>query len=192
MHTAAKEALTLGVFLAAILASNYALSGLPNVKLFDLFVFVAGYSLGLRRGALVAIVGWFVYGQSNPWGYAQPSLLVTLMGSEVGYALAGALLARILPPGRVRLGPSIGWLGFAAAGLTATVVFDLVTNIYTGFFWAGVAGSADIASWVRLSLFHPASLAFAAIHLSSNVIFFTAFGPPLTRAVDSAQTRWGR
>ncbi|MCH8331075.1 MAG: hypothetical protein IH946_06810, partial [Bacteroidetes bacterium] len=73
-----------GLFVAAILGSNYALIGLPNVKLFDLLVFVAGYTLGLRRGATVAVAAGLVYGQANPWGYAQPSLLATLMGAEVG------------------------------------------------------------------------------------------------------------
>ena len=55
-----REVLAPGLFLAAILGTNYALSALPNVKLFDLLVFVAGYTLGVRRGATVAVGAWFV------------------------------------------------------------------------------------------------------------------------------------
>jgi len=50
----ARELLAPGAFVLAILATNYAFAGLPNVKLFDLLVFVAGYTLGLRRGLIVA------------------------------------------------------------------------------------------------------------------------------------------
>lgn len=179
-----------GAFLAAILASNYALAALPNVKLFDLLVFAAGYTLGVRRGATVAVGAWFVYGQANPWGYAQPSLLATLMASEVGYAVAGALLARVLPAAGVRLAPSLSWVGFAAAAVAATLFYDIATNVYTGVFWAGLAGSSDTLAWVRVSLLNPGALFFAAVHLSANVIFFTAFGPPLVKVASAARRRW--
>ena len=186
-----RELLAPGAFLTAILVSNYALAALPNVKLFDLLVFAAGYTLGLRRGATVAVAGWFIYGQANPWGYASPALLATLMASEVGYAVAGALLARVLPAAKVRLAPSRGWVGFAAAAVAATLLYDMATNVYTGVFWAGLAGSRDTMAWVWVSLFNPGALLFAAVHLSSNVIFFTAFGPPLVRAGSAARKRWG-
>ena len=105
-RSVARGLLAPSLFVVAILATNYALSGLPNVKLFDLLVFAAGYSLGLRRGALVAVTAWLVYGNVNPWGVAQAPLLLTLMGAEVGYAVAGALVRRFVAPDAVRLGPS--------------------------------------------------------------------------------------
>ena len=45
------EAGAILAFVAAILATNIALTSFPNVKLFDLMVFLAGYALGLRRGS---------------------------------------------------------------------------------------------------------------------------------------------
>ncbi len=186
-----REVLAPSLFLAAILGSNYALSALPNVKLFDLLVFVAGYTLGIRRGATVAVAAWLVYGQANPWGYAQPALLATLMGAEVGYAIAGTVVRRLVPPDRVRLQPSAGWLAFAAAALVATVAYDAATNVYTGLFWAGLAGADDRAAWIWVALFNPGALFFTAVHLTSNLVFFTAFGPPLVRAAGDARSRFG-
>ncbi len=103
-----REALVPGAVVVAILLSNYAMAGLPNVKLFDLLVFVAGYTLGFRRGATVAVAAWLVYGQLNPWGATHSMLLATVMGSEVAYAAAGALAHRWLKPEDVRLRPSAG------------------------------------------------------------------------------------
>ena len=77
-----RELLAPGAFVGLILASNYALAALPNVKLFDLLVFVGGYALGLRRGITVAAVAWLIYGNVNPWGVAHPQLLVVLIASE--------------------------------------------------------------------------------------------------------------
>ena len=90
-----REALAPGTFVALILASNYALASMPNVKLFDLLVFVAGYTLGLRRGITVAVAAWLVYGQISPWGVAQPQLLATLMVSEALFAGAGVAAQEI-------------------------------------------------------------------------------------------------
>ena len=170
-------------FVGAILASNYALAAIPNVKLFDLLVFVAGYTLGVRRGATVAVAAWFVYGQANPFGYAPAPLLVTLMAAEIGYAAAGAVVRRFLPPERVRLGPGLAWAAFACAALAATIAYDAATNAYTGVVWAGLAGSgASVSSWVWMALTNPGALFFMAAHAGSNLVFFTLFGPPLSLA----------
>ncbi len=170
-------------FVVAILASNYALAAIPNVKLFDLLVFVAGYALGVRRGATVAVAAWFVYGQVNPFGYAPAPLLVTLMAAEVGYAAAGAVVRRFMPPKRVRLGPGLAWAAFACAALASTVAYDVATNVYTGIFWAGLAGSgASTSAWVWTALSNPGALFFMTAHVGSNLVFFTLFGPPLVLA----------
>jgi hypothetical protein len=187
---AVREVLAPGLFIAAILGTNYALSALPNVKLFDLLVFVAGYTLGVRRGATVAVAAWLVYGQANPWGYAEPTLLATLMGAEVGYAIAGAVVRRLVPASSVRLRPSAGWMAFAGAAAVSTVAYDVATNAYTGLLWAALAGADDHAAWVWVALFNPGALFFAAAHLTSNIVFFLAFGPPLVRAADIARGRY--
>lgn len=170
-----------GAFVAAILAANQALASLPNVKLFDLLVFVAGYTLGLRRGATVAIAAWFVYGQANPWGYAPPMLLAVLSVSEVGYALAGVVVRRLLPPDALRRAPLRASLPFAAAAVVATLSYDIATNIYTGIFWAGMSEGRSTGAWVWVALTNPGALYFSAVHIGANIAFFSALGPWLAR-----------
>ena len=186
-----REVLVPGAFVLAILLSSYALSGLPNVKLFDLLVFVAGYSLGLRRGALVAVVAWLVYGQINPWGVAQAPLLMTLMTAEVGYAVAGSVVRILVPIRSVRLGPSRMSLALLAAALVATSAYDLATNLYTAYFWAGLAGSTDYSRWIRVTLFGPGALFFMAVHVGSNAVLFPVFGPLLVKGTERAKGAFG-
>ena len=63
-----REILLPAVFVALILVSNYLLSSLPNIKLFDLMVFLAGYTLGIRRGITVGVVAWFFLRSNQSMG----------------------------------------------------------------------------------------------------------------------------
>ena len=187
----ARELLAPGVFVLAILATNYALAGLPNVKLFDLLVFVAGYTLGLRRGLIVAVGAMLLYEIGNPWGHALPALLATKVGAEIGYALAGAIVRRVVSPDRLRLGPSRATIGFVVAALVTTITYDLATNLYTAFFWAGLAGSTDYLGWVSVTLFGPGALFFMLLHVGSNAALFPVFGPLLIKGADRVKQPWG-
>jgi hypothetical protein len=187
----ARELLASGAFILAILASNWALADLPNVKLFDLLVFVAGYTLGLRRGLIVAAGAMLLYEVGNPWGPALPALLATKVGAELGYAVAGAIVRRMLSSERVRLGPSRASIGFVAAALLATITYDLATNLYTAYFWAGLAGSTDHLRWISVTLFGPGALLFMVLHVGSNVALFPVFAPLLIKGAERAKQTWG-
>jgi hypothetical protein len=178
-------------FILVILTTNYALAGIPNVKFFDLLVFAAGYTLGFRRGVIVATGAWLIYGTFNPWGIAGPLLLVTMMMSEVVYALAGAGLRRLVSPQRIRFMP--GWHGllFAAAAVACTLTYDVLTNVYTGVVWAQMVGGTEYGRWVLIALFNPGALLFSAMHIGSNIFFFSAFGPTLVKGVEKGKEALG-
>ena len=182
-----RELLAPGCFVLAVLLSNYALWSMPNVKLFDVLVFAAGYTLGLRRGATVAVAAWLVWGSFNPWGYASASLLVTLMASEVVYAAAGAAVRLQLGRAPLRLVAARSAGVFVAAALVATALYDVATNVYTGVFWAGLAGGTDYSGWVRTALFNPGALYFMAVHMGSNAVLFPLAGPVLLRGTEHAK-----
>jgi hypothetical protein len=67
---------------------------IPNVKLMDVFVFIAAFLFGLEVGVGTAISIWAVYGFINPYGQDDLTLLLFLMSGECLYAIAGALLSR--------------------------------------------------------------------------------------------------
>jgi uncharacterized membrane protein len=182
-----RELLAPGAFVLAILISNYALAGLPNVKLFDLLVFVAGYSLGMRRGLLVAASAMFLYDMTNQWGPAQAPLLMTKVGAEMGYAVVGAVFARLGMMNALRLGPSKASVSFVVAALVTTVAYDLATNLYTAYFWASIAGGTDYMRWVVVTLFGPGALLYMVLHVGSNVALFPVFGPLLIKTAVRAK-----
>ncbi|MBM3940016.1 MAG: hypothetical protein FJ318_03805 [SAR202 cluster bacterium] len=186
-----REAAMPAAFIIAILASNYVLASIPNVKFFDLLVFIAGYSLGLRRGVVVAGGAWLVYGTFNPFGPATPALLVVLMAAEAVYAAVGSLARRVLPPDRIRLASPRTAITLAAAAVASTLVYDLVTNVYTGLVWAGLAPGRPLAHWIVVALSNPGAIWFAFAHLTGNVTFFTVLGPVLMRGADRARSRLG-
>ena len=186
-----REALVPAAFVAAILLSNYAMAGLPNVKLFDLLVFVAGYTLGFRRGATVAVAAWLVYGQLNPWGATHGMLLATVMGSEVVYAAAGVLAHRWLGPADVRLRPSAAMVVLVAAALASTVLYDVATNVYTGYHWGAIAGAGEYTRWIGIAVVGPGALLFMALHVGSNLVLFPVFGPPLIKAARLTRAKLG-
>jgi len=151
------------VFSAAILASNYVLIGLPNVKLFDMLVFVAAYIYGLPTGVAVAAVTWLVYGTVNPYGAASPPLIATLMASQSVYALLGRLAHK--RAGETAVARSV-WFGlFGAAG---AVVYDFITNAFTGFFFYGSVVAGLVAG-----------IPFAVIHTVANLLIFSLAAPPV-------------
>ena len=188
---ALREGVAPAAFVAAILLSSYAMAGLPNVKLFDLLVFVAGYTLGFRRGATVAVAAWLVYGQANPWGATHAQLLLTLMAAETVYAVAGALAHRWLKPEDVRLRPSAGMVVLAVAALATTVLYDVAANVYTGYYWGAIAGAGEYARWIGIAVFGPGALFFMVLHVGSNLALFPVFGPPLIKATERAKARLG-
>src|SRR5437016_12731664 len=84
------------VFTALALATNYALIGIPNVKIMDTLVFIAALFFGLRLGIGVAASVWLVYGFVNPNGVDPFLMLSFLMVGECFYALDGVGLMKIL------------------------------------------------------------------------------------------------
>lgn len=153
------------IYVASILATNYMLIGLPNVKLFDMLVFLATYIHGVRVGASVASLTWLVYGTINPYGAAPPPLLTTQIASEMVFVLCGALARRLNQvEGRRLLWALLGGLG--------AITYDFITNVYVGiFFYNNVV--------VALIMGIPFSLA----HTLANIAFFSLVAPPVTRLV---------
>jgi hypothetical protein len=187
----AREVVAPGMFVALVLASNFALADLPNVKLFDLLVFVAGYTLGFRRGVTVAAMAWVLYDTANPWGPASPMLLLTKIAGETVYAIAGAGLRRFVLPDRVKLGPGSLSLVLIGTAFATTLTYDLVTNIYTGFIWAGIAGGTEYTRWLGIALFGQGAVLFMVMHVGSNLVLFPVFGPLLMKGADRTKRALG-
>jgi len=179
-----REVLIPGMFLLAILISNYSLANVPNVKLFDLFIFAAGYSLGIRRGVTIACGAWMIYGNFNPWGPTTGLLLITVMASETIYAFAGSFVRQLCAPDQIRLKSASLLPMFSTAAIISTLMYDIVTNVYTGFEWALMTGNLTALGSILIALTNPGAIFFSSVHIASNVVAFILVGPLVIKATE--------
>ncbi len=156
------------VFTALALGTNYAMIGIPNVKIMDALVFVAAFLFGLRVGTGVAVLTWAVYGTVNPYGLDSPVLLGFLMLGESFYALGGAALKRTHVAKRIL---TFGDLFlFVLVGFFATFAYDVLTNFASYLFLTQTLFQALLIGMVT-------GAPFALIHEASNIFFFATVAP---------------
>ena len=161
------------VFASLALATNYALIGVPNVKLMDALVFVSAFLFGLTVGIGVAGSTWLVYGFINPHGSADLVLLAFLIAGESFYAFAGAVVRKtaIAQDLLGRRGPYARFsLVFGTVGLLATVAYDVLTNFASWLFRASSLYESLVIGLIT-------GAPFALLHEVSNLIVFATAVP---------------
>lgn len=158
-------------FCALSIGTDYALVGIPNVKLMDLIVFIGGFLFGSAVGSSIGIASWLIYGSINPYG-SDPRIWVATMLAETVYGITGGLLGKALQSTslssqRLRLS-----ILFATMGFLPTVLYDLITNTV----YASVFGTPVI---VAILLGAP----FAVLHEGANFLIFGALSVPTIAAL---------
>lgn len=156
------------LLVAVSLGTNYALSGVPNVKLMDLCVFLAGKHLGLLYGALVGTFSWAFYGILNPYGASLLTTVVAIVG-QISYAMAGWAVGNLSFSSGSAGERSPAW--HAAAGFFSTLLYDLFTNSAFGIFFYGSAVVGLLAMNFPLPM--------GVIHEASNFILFPLVAVPI-------------
>jgi hypothetical protein len=159
---------TIGMFAALVAALGYLLSGVPNVELITLGIFVSGALVGTAGGAGVGACGMAIYSGFNPYGIAPPPTFATQVAGAAGIGAAGGLLA-----GSVR-GPLAG----AAVGFLLTFGYDVLTNLGTAW-----STGLDVVP-VMIG-----GITFGVWHMLSNAVLFALAGPPLLATLRRRRAR---
>jgi len=162
-------------FAAVAAAGGYLLMAVPNVEVFTLFLFLAGYSVGAWRGAIAAFAASILYFGLNPQGGLYPPLLISQILGAVLAPLAGSLF---------RKNSRRGWataILCGLAGVLATFGYDLITNLAYPFS-AGFGMEQIIATLVL-------GLPFALVHIASNLLIFLLLAPSLLNLADKHHWR---
>lgn len=165
----------IAVFTAEALASNYAMIGLPNIKIMDALIFIAAFLFGWTVGIGIAVSTWAVYGFANPYGQAGFPLIVFLVIGECFYAIGGAGLRRTTLAKELlaerRLSSDFGIIFvFGVLGLVLTFAYDALTNFATYMFLASSFYQAFLIGMIT-------GAPFALTHELSNLVFFAAVSP---------------
>jgi len=149
----------IAVLTALAVASDYALSAIPNVNLMDTIVLVSGALYGLRVAVPVAVLSWAVYGTLNPYGFCLPILIATT-SSELVYAFAGRMLRNDV----LNDLNSKGFRGYLSLGAKLSIVGCLCTLMYdffTNMAFAFVFGVKPIVALIQ-------GVPFSAMHVAGN------------------------
>lgn len=165
-----RKALLAALLIAATVALGYALAGIPNVELMTITVFISGYLLGAKLGAIVGAVSIAVYSVFNPMGAALPPLFVAQVVAFAVIGIAGSILG-----GVVAKLPRVGAIIVAGVtGLVLTSLYDALTNI--GAFYSITGEDAP----TNLLKFIIGGIVFVVMHLVWNTaLFAVALKPTL-------------
>jgi len=160
------------IFVALCVATNYALVGVPNIKVMDFIVFIGGFCFGPFIGALIGVLSWAVYGIINPYGFVLQVWLATMFSESI-YGLLGGLLGKKFAlasydGNRLELSIFFGTMGFIP-----TLIYDLVTN----FVYALAFG---IPVFVAILTGTP----FTILHEVSNVAIFGVSTVPVVTVLE--------
>jgi len=117
------------MFTTLCLASNYALIGLPQIKLMDFIVFTGGFLLGSVYGAAIGMLSWMVYGTINPCGFVPQIWLATMFSESIYGILGGIISRRFFKDNNFNdTYPSLR-IFFGVLGFISTFLYDLITNV---------------------------------------------------------------
>ncbi|MFQ6052939.1 MAG: ECF transporter S component [Candidatus Bathyarchaeia archaeon] len=168
-----RQVSVIAVMTSLCVSTNYLLVGVVNVKFMDLLVFVSGFAFGPVVGGAVGVLTWLVYGTLNPYGFSLPILAATCLGESI-YGVVGGLLGGMADGADGGVAGRFGFLDvrFAIVGFLLTSVYDLLTNVVSGFF-AGMP--------IHVALV--AGIPFALTHELSNTAFFFVGVSPLVNVI---------
>ena len=163
-----RQPVLLGLFTGTSVGVGYLLAGVPNVELMTLVIALAGAVLGMRKGFLAGVLAAAIYSLGSPYGLPHPLLLLAQtcglgMAGVFGRLGAQRIGSVLVPRGRVRT-----LILAAATGFTATLVYDVFTNL-------AIIGAFDLSAGVVLA----GAVPFFLIHAGVNTAIFTIMLPVL-------------
>ena len=150
-----RRALLASLLIALTVAAGQALAGVPNIELVTLLVFLSGFLLGMRAGAIVGAVAMGAHSLFNVMGAVVAPMLVVVVFVYAGLGAAGAAVG----PAIVRMqSPALQVVVSAASGAACAFVYQLLINLTAyftftasdsliAFVWGGVAFAVVQIVW---------------------------------------------
>ncbi|MFP4458898.1 MAG: ECF transporter S component [Candidatus Zixiibacteriota bacterium] len=161
------------VLIAIGVGFGYLLSGIPNIELITLTIFIAGYSLGAIYGSSCGAMIWIIYGAFNPFGMAPLPIFAAQIIAGAFIGIFGAIAYRIIKNIKERY---LRILIFAFSGAFLTLFYQILINS---------ASFISFGSKDTLIAYIIGGLSFALLHIVSNTLIFSILIPPLERLLST-------
>ena len=170
----------LSTFTALAVVLGYMLVFIPNVELFTLMIFLSGFILGKRDGAVVGLMSSFIFVFFNPYGVSPLPLFAYQLAH---YSLVGFLggLTKTYLSTKEYFKPDEDLyvfriiLIFAIIGAGITFIYDIISTLIGALLFYG----ALEAFWTAYIF----GLAFTTIHLIGNTLGFIFILPGLIQLI---------
>ncbi len=170
----------LSTFTALSVVLGYALIFLPNIEVYTLMIFLTGFIMGKKDGALVGLMSSLIFCFFNPIGASPLPLLALQLTYYSLVGVCGGITSGFLndksffkPKEDLYVFPIMLTLGIVAAIMTFT--FDVFSTVILAL---SVFGTLD-AFWPNYIFGIP----FTAVHLVGNVLLFVFVLPSLIQLI---------
>jgi len=155
---------------------GYMLVYLPNIELFTLMIFLSGFILGKRDGAIVGFFSSFIFVFFNPYGVSPLPLFAYQIGHYCLVGILGGITSNYLnkkdffkPEEDVYVFPVL--LVFAIIGAVITFVYDILSTLIGAI---AIFGTLE-TFWITYII----GLPFTTVHLIGNTLGFIFILPGL-------------
>ena len=170
----------IGTFSALAVVLGYMLAYIPNIEIFTLMIFLAGFVMSKKDGAMVGLLSSIIFTFFNPFGPSPPPLFFYQLAH---YSFIGALggLTRDYLCNKKYFKPREDlyifqiMLIFGVIGGSITFIYDILSTLFGGFI-VSIAIEYFIASYLS-------GIIFTTIHLVGNTLGFIFLLPGLIQLI---------
>lgn len=170
-----RRALLASLMVALTVAAGYSLAGVPNVELVTVLIFVSGFLLGPKMGAVVGAASWGLHSLFNPMGAGVPPILAAQVVSGAVVGTTGGFIGPRLLDFNNRW---LAAIAAGAAGFLLTLLFQILVN--TASFYTFADDRAAYALWKYVL----AGIAFTITHIVWNTGVFLVILRPLLAVLE--------
>jgi len=170
----------IGTFTALAIVLGYTLAYIPNIEVFTLMIFLSGFIMSKKEGAIIGLLSASIFTFFNPLGPSPPPLFIYQL---IHYSTTGVLggLTKDFLRNKEYFKPTEDlflfriMLLFGFLGAIITFIFDILSTLFGGF-----TVSITIDYFIATYLL---GIVFTTIHLIGNVLVFVFLLPGLIQVI---------
>jgi hypothetical protein len=174
----------IAVMAALGISTSYLLAPLVNIELMSFIIFISGYLYGIIVGLGVGAISSMIFYGWNPFGVSIPQIYLACVLGMILFGVFGGLLGNYnnkkenVSNSNNNQNSQLKFSAwnvykFGFSGLILTLLFDIVTNIVSGYVFYG----GNIMAGIILGL------PYLLIHTISNTIVFAIVTIPLYNSI---------
>ncbi len=170
----------IAILTALSVVLGYLLAFIPNIEVFTLMIFLSGFMMSKKEGAIIGFLSALIFTFFNPYGPSPPPLFLYQL---IHYSTTGVLggLMKDFLRNKKYFKPTEDlyifriMLLFGFLGAVITFVFDILSTLFGGFM-VSITIDYFIASYLL-------GIVFTTIHLIGNVLIFVFLLPGLIQVI---------